>query len=834
MEILLWLFCFILFFMLIDTRSKIKDLQRQLDNLIVKVVLGRTYSDKPREKPVPIEKIEEKQGIDHVEIKQEKPIIKSSFPSTSPALPSSSSLFKKTEKGLTFLGQKLIVWIAGFAAVLGFFYFVRYSIENGLLTPADRLLVAAICGGLSILAGCWLHRRKQTANHLQISEVLTGVGIAAWYFTSYALSKMYALAPEYVSVILMICVTIISVVLTLYYGGKTSAVLALIGGFLTPMLSVHLYRGSAFFCTYMFLLILGMMLISRRLVSAWLAIVSLIALYFWIGIYMYSYLLPSDELCLFVLLAATTLIIMFGMKNSALENKFPFRIVTFAVMAFYTFSFLFKSNFGLQEWILIAVLSAGLSLLTIARRQTYFTLLTSVNVIAYILLFMFVDQSSHPSLIMSLFAVITLLPLYVASWFKSYKEFILFSPCAAPLVYAVTYAVLPETNILPYIGLISAALLLLRIIKLNLKDEKISAYAGVIILCSAVLIAFALASLLDVKLWASVLAFGTLLLAVLKQKLKIQNLTNGMTVGLIGFVLLQKDIIALALDLLLLAPINGTIFSLDELSSQFYIVDILIPVASFVGVGYLLNKEILGKISAVLAGLLGFYGLYSLYPLLKMTTRNIPVISVDYIDSLPITLILLTGCLIYLSNHKDYLFAKVAFFIGIYRLVYIDIINMYLDLSYEEVSFLHISVMYGYPMLLFMLLAWKGRDKTRDIFTLGAAAMSFVYVSAMLLYFFYGTLRLEKIDFTDISIFAFSVAWLVLGGMWLVVAFRKRVLVKPAFGLIYLVIAKVFLYDVASLAGIWRIIALFGLAGSLLAISYFYSRYFEIKKEGTV
>ena len=44
-------------------------------------------------------------------------------------------------------------------------------------------------------------------------------------------------------------------------------------------------------------------------------------------------------------------------------------------------------------------------------------------------------------------------------------------------------------------------------------------------------------------------------------------------------------------------------------------------------------------------------------------------------------------------------------------------------------------------------------------------------------------------------------------------------------------LATVFLYDVSARDGIWRISALFGLAGSLLIISYGYSRWFQPKKE---
>ena len=52
---------------------------------------------------------------------------------------------------------------------------------------------------LSVAAGCWLHFHHKIANHQRIGEALTGAGIAALYFSAYALSKIYALAPVSVS-----------------------------------------------------------------------------------------------------------------------------------------------------------------------------------------------------------------------------------------------------------------------------------------------------------------------------------------------------------------------------------------------------------------------------------------------------------------------------------------------------------------------------------------------------------------------------------------------------------------------------------------------------------
>lgn len=816
MDVLLWIFLIVLFFMLINTRSEVRNLQRQLDHTLVKKILGQTSS--PNEvKDVPLDKPKD--------IIAEKQVV---IPVKSIVEPVSAPSFDQTQNNMSFLGQKMITWIAGFAAVLGFFYFVRYSIENGLLTPAARLFTAAFFGGLSIIAGCWLHGRKQTANHLQISEVLIGIGIAAWYFASYALSKIYALAPDYVSISLMIAVTAVSVILTLYYGGKTTAVLAMIGGFLTPSLSAG-YCGSFLFSLYMFVFVSALLWMSRKLALFWLAVLSFVGMYFWVGLYMFLYFVPADTLNLFILMIATICVsLLFGRGNSGHKNELSFEIINCILAAFFAFVFLFNTSFGVQEWILIAILLAGLNVLAIVCKDAYFKLFAAMNLMIYGLLYFFVEESFEPVLIYAMFAAVTLLPMYIVSWFKKCRDFILFSPVAAPFVYAVAYMVLPMSDILPYIGLATAFLLSARILPLNIKDKKDNDIVGIIILCSTALIAFASASLLEFKLWTPVLAVGTLVLAVLKSKLKIFYLEKGIIVAIITFVLLKIKLVFSALNLLFLS--SSIKFYIKDLTPEFYVTDILIPVVAFAGIGFILQREKLGRAIFSLGGLLGLYGLFSLFMLLNAKTGGFsPVIWSDRPDTIPLTMLLLSGGLIFLSENKNYLLAKVSFYIGLWRLIY-----FYLAIPISDVSYFQIAAMYGYPMLLFMVLAWKGRQNLRDWFALGAAAMSFVFVSALMTYGFYGTLYLNSIEFTNSSIFAYSAAWLLLGIVWLVFAFRRRILVKPAFGLIYLVIAKVFLYDVASLGGIWRIGALFGLAGALLSISYFYTRFFVIKKETKV
>ena len=155
---------------------------------------------------------------------------------------------------------------------------------------------------------------------------------------------------------------------------------------------------------------------------------------------------------------------------------------------------------------------------------------------------------------------------------------------------------------------------------------------------------------------------------------------------------------------------------------------------------------------------------------------------------------------------------KVVFAVGLWRLFALGLLCGSPFFNRVEVFLPGTLFAYGAPMLIFAFCAFKTNGNIRDNFVRMAALMSFILVSAVLTLAFYRRLYLPGIRFDDGSVFAYSAVWLILGCLWLVAAFRCRALVKPAFGLIYFVIGKVFLYDVSSLDGIWRISALFGLA----------------------
>ncbi|MBN1270621.1 MAG: DUF2339 domain-containing protein [Kiritimatiellae bacterium] len=130
-------------------------------------------------------------------------------------------------------------------------YFLKWSIEQGLIGPMGRVAMS-ILAGLGLLA--WGYRLLGKRYHL-MGQGLFGGGLATLYFSMYAAGPLYDLVPLSAAFALMILVTATAGVISLRADSMLIAILGIVGGFVTP---VMLRTGEAnFLVLYSYLLLLG-------------------------------------------------------------------------------------------------------------------------------------------------------------------------------------------------------------------------------------------------------------------------------------------------------------------------------------------------------------------------------------------------------------------------------------------------------------------------------------------------------------------------------------------------------------------------------------------------
>lgn len=141
-----------------------------------------------------------------------------------------------------------------------------------------------------------------------------------------------------------------------------------------------------------------------------------------------------------------------------------------------------------------------------------------------------------------------------------------------------------------------------------------------------------------------------------------------------------------------------------------------------------------------------------------------------------------------------------------------------------------LMVAYGLPALvaaLFLRTAWR-RGENRLATAAGVIALSagLAYISFEVRRAFQGT-YLDRFRMDDAEWYAYSAAWLVYGGLLLGLGLWTglRKLRWASLAVILLVIAKVFLLDMAALTGLWRAVSFLGLGLCLIGIGWLYQRF---------
>ncbi|HEX3405082.1 MAG TPA: DUF2339 domain-containing protein [Acetobacteraceae bacterium] len=129
------------------------------------------------------------------------------------------------------------VWLGAAALMLAGVFLVRYAVDQGLLGPGPRCVLAGLLGCALIVAAEWLRRRE--AVHPEIADQaapgLAGGGVAVLFGASYGAGVLYALIPPLAGFVLMAAASLVGLLLALRHGQLVAAV-GLVGAFVTPAL----------------------------------------------------------------------------------------------------------------------------------------------------------------------------------------------------------------------------------------------------------------------------------------------------------------------------------------------------------------------------------------------------------------------------------------------------------------------------------------------------------------------------------------------------------------------------------------------------------------------
>ena len=131
------------------------------------------------------------------------------------------------------IGARWATWVGIVAILFGVSFFLKWSFDNDLIGPAGRVMLGCVAGVALLVAGLLLHPRRDLPF---LSEGLAGGGLGMLYlslFAAHALYNLLASGPTFAG---MFAVTLAGVGVSVATRREATAVLAVLGGLLTPVL----------------------------------------------------------------------------------------------------------------------------------------------------------------------------------------------------------------------------------------------------------------------------------------------------------------------------------------------------------------------------------------------------------------------------------------------------------------------------------------------------------------------------------------------------------------------------------------------------------------------
>jgi len=130
------------------------------------------------------------------------------------------------------LGTRWFARVGVVMLLFGVAYFLKYAYDNEWIGPRGRLAIGALAG----LAALALGERCRRKGWPVFFQTLTGGGLAAFYLCVFYSFQVYHLLAQAPSFALAVGVTALAVALAVAHRAQAIALLALVGGFLSPVL----------------------------------------------------------------------------------------------------------------------------------------------------------------------------------------------------------------------------------------------------------------------------------------------------------------------------------------------------------------------------------------------------------------------------------------------------------------------------------------------------------------------------------------------------------------------------------------------------------------------
>jgi uncharacterized membrane protein len=150
-------------------------------------------------------------------------------PPPSPVIASSTFNAYQLE---SIIGRRWIGWVAISLILFATAFFLKYAFDNRWIGELGRVSIGIAFGIGMCIAGLRYQRRGWRI----FSQILTAGGIILLYLSSYAAFGYYHLVGQKTAFVFLVILIAEAAAISLVYNAPAIAIMALVGGFLTPLL----------------------------------------------------------------------------------------------------------------------------------------------------------------------------------------------------------------------------------------------------------------------------------------------------------------------------------------------------------------------------------------------------------------------------------------------------------------------------------------------------------------------------------------------------------------------------------------------------------------------
>jgi uncharacterized membrane protein len=196
------------------------------------------------------------------------------------------------------LAENWFVWTGGITLALGAIFLVKFSLDYGLLTPALRVSLGLLLGIAFIIVAGRINQANRLhavfqSNAVHVPPSLAAAGCATIFASLYSAYALYNLIPPGFAFVGLAATAVVAALLSLRHGPFVAG-LGLLGAFAVPLLVTSSHPDALTLFCYLTVISAGALLLLRFKKWPWLAWVSLVGAVGWAFIWLATAPGPKD------------------------------------------------------------------------------------------------------------------------------------------------------------------------------------------------------------------------------------------------------------------------------------------------------------------------------------------------------------------------------------------------------------------------------------------------------------------------------------------------------------------------------------------------------------